>query len=139
MDFADDNLSVEANFGDTSSCCVSDVSSISFQNVALEDGGNCGTGELTRQALQKLSADNASESSDFQVIDEFQDDEQGDGPTEDLSQKQQALCDTAGSTLIDTTASLDGTCTCDNDTVDVENDTNSDTLKRYSSERCEYH
>lgn len=34
---ADDNLSLEVNFGDGGSCRASDVSSISFQNIVLDD------------------------------------------------------------------------------------------------------
>ena len=36
-DYPDDNLSLEVNFGDGSSCHASDVSSISFQNIVLDD------------------------------------------------------------------------------------------------------
>lgn len=33
----EENASLEANYGDESSCCVSDVSSLSFQNAVLDD------------------------------------------------------------------------------------------------------
>ena len=37
LDFGEDNLSLEVNFGDGSSCRASDVSSLSFQNIVLDD------------------------------------------------------------------------------------------------------
>ncbi len=40
QDYTDDNLSLEVNFGDGSSCRASDVSSLSFQNIALDDSEN---------------------------------------------------------------------------------------------------
>jgi hypothetical protein len=40
QDCFDDNLSLEVNFGDGSSCRASDVSSLSFQNIALDDADN---------------------------------------------------------------------------------------------------
>ena len=55
----DDNLSLEVNFGDGSSCHASDVSSLSFQNAVLDDGDNLDSEIIEVSGSRRDSADSS--------------------------------------------------------------------------------
>ena len=70
LDF-EDNLSLEVNFGDGSSCRASDVSSLSFQNIVLDDLDNPDSESMDI----RFHRDNISESSDSPLNDLPNDDD----------------------------------------------------------------
>lgn len=65
--FAEDNFSLEVNFGDGGSCQLSDVSSISCQNVTQDelDGLDCDSGTAAHNSLDSNSERSESPVEDF--------------------------------------------------------------------------
>ncbi|KAK2153483.1 hypothetical protein LSH36_295g02012 [Paralvinella palmiformis] len=78
QDGFDDNLSLEVNFGDGSSCRASDVSSLSFQNIVLDDGDNAESDpnmDIVFRHRGSISESSDSPLNDFPCDDDDDDDD----------------------------------------------------------------
>lgn len=85
-DFTEDNASLEANYGDESSCCVSDVSSLSFQNAVLDDP------EYNSGCPSQTAGERSSAGSDW-IGNDLQDASELSETVSDLPDEPMEICD----------------------------------------------